>query len=402
MIYYITNQKVLFDSNIIKIENNFDMLEDFVKDGKPTAVDTETTGLDALTEKIVLLQIGNDQDQFVIDLTTTVVPESIKKYLESTKTKKILHNAKFDYKMLKSNNIARLENVFCTQQGEQLVMNGLIDQQRERGKFSLSYIVKKYLGVEMEKGTATNFTLENFTLTSKEIVYAAYDVKYTYLVSAHIWANIQNYNLTHLAEVEMEANLGYADMELNGILLDREKWTEIYHDNIPKHKAIIRELDDLTLSHPTARELVSQKGGLQMDLFQPLETTTGVNWNSPAQILPILQCFLGPIESTEKEVLENFVTENYETGLFEALEEKYKIAELVLNYRTYQKATSTYGTDFFKHIHPKTGRIHPNFHPLGPDTGRVSCSKPNLQNIKSDSDYRSAFVPRPGYKMVTL
>jgi DNA polymerase I-like protein with 3'-5' exonuclease and polymerase domains len=400
MIYYITNQKQLFDSNLIKIEDNFDKLHNYLKDNKTTSVDTETTGLDPLTDKVLLLQIGDDVDQYIIDLTTTSISPEVKTYLESKEAKKILHHSRFDYKMLKANGICTLENVFCTRQGEQMVMNGLTDSSK-RGNFSLKVLVKKYLNVELDKSTALNFTATNVVMTEKELVYAADDVKYTYLISGYINANIETYGLTHLAAVEMEANLGYGDMELNGFLLDTGKWEKIHKNNIPKYNEKQQELEHIVLSNPGTKKYAKAKGGVQTNLFEEVGKKTNINWDSPTQLLPIAREFLGGIEDTSKTSLELFVSENYATGLYEATKPEHKFAELLLNYRVYSKAVGQYGTDFFKHIHPKTGRVHPNFDPLGPDTGRVSCSKPNLQNIKAESDYRSAFVPRPGYKMVT-
>lgn len=54
--------------------------------------------------------------------------------------------------------------------------------------------------------------------------------------------------------------------------------------------------------------------------------------------------------------------------------------ELVQEYRKWNKITSTYITGYSKYISPVTGRIHPSFFALSTDTGRFSCSRPNLQN----------------------
>ena len=54
--------------------------------------------------------------------------------------------------------------------------------------------------------------------------------------------------------------------------------------------------------------------------------------------------------------------------------------ELVQEYRKWNKITSTYITGYNKYISPVTGRIHPSFFALSTDTGRFSCSRPNLQN----------------------
>jgi DNA polymerase-1 len=55
--------------------------------------------------------------------------------------------------------------------------------------------------------------------------------------------------------------------------------------------------------------------------------------------------------------------------------------ELVQEYRKWNKISSTYITGYMKHIDAATMRIHPNFYALSTDTGRFSCSSPNLQNM---------------------
>ena len=70
----------------------------------------------------------------------------------------------------------------------------------------------------------------------------------------------------------------------------------------------------------------------------------------------------------------------------------------------WQKRVSTYGRGFLSHIHPLTGRIHPNLKIAGTDTGRFACGEPNLLNIPrgegDDLDYRSAFLAPEGFVFV--
>jgi DNA polymerase-1 len=54
--------------------------------------------------------------------------------------------------------------------------------------------------------------------------------------------------------------------------------------------------------------------------------------------------------------------------------------ELVQEYRKWNKIASTYINGYLKFVNTVTGRIHPNFYALSTDTGRFSCSAPNLQN----------------------
>ena len=52
-------------------------------------------------------------------------------------------------------------------------------------------------------------------------------------------------------------------------------------------------------------------------------------------------------------------------------------------------------------LSPRDGKIHSNFNPLGADTGRVSCTQPNLQQIPShNSEIRMLFKADDGKVLV--
>ncbi len=71
--------------------------------------DTETTGLDPLTDKVLMAQLGNMHEQFVID-TRTASLEPLRPFFESTEHKKVAHNMAFDWKMIKANYKIEIEN----------------------------------------------------------------------------------------------------------------------------------------------------------------------------------------------------------------------------------------------------------------------------------------------------
>ena len=55
--------------------------------------------------------------------------------------------------------------------------------------------------------------------------------------------------------------------------------------------------------------------------------------------------------------------------------------KLVQEYRKWGKIQSTYIDGYLKYLNPVTGRLHPEFFSLGTDTGRMSCQRPNCQNM---------------------
>ena len=83
-----------------------------------------------------------------------------------------------------------------------------------------------------------------------------------------------------------------------------------------------------------------------------------------------------------------------------------RLFELVQAYRKWGKITSTYIDGYMNYINTATGRIHPAFFSLSTDTGRFSCSSPNLQNMprkNRDPVGVRNFIRAPeGYRIVSV
>jgi DNA polymerase-1 len=81
------------------------------------------------------------------------------------------------------------------------------------------------------------------------------------------------------------------------------------------------------------------------------------------------------------------------------------VGQIIREIRRHEKYYGTYYQSFL-HEH-RENVIKPNFMPAGTDTGRFSCSNPNLQNVPKEEkvlDYyvRKAFVPRPDHCFVMI
>jgi DNA polymerase-1 len=76
------------------------------------------------------------------------------------------------------------------------------------------------------------------------------------------------------------------------------------------------------------------------------------------------------------------------------------IARRVLDWRQLAKLKSTYTDALQEQIHPATGRVHTSYSLTGAQTGRLSSTDPNLQNIPIRTEIgrqiRHAFVAEPG------
>ena len=78
----------------------------------------------------------------------------------------------------------------------------------------------------------------------------------------------------------------------------------------------------------------------------------------------------------------------------------------MLEWRQLAKLKSTYTDSLVKEINPETGRVHTSYAMAGAQTGRLSSTNPNLQNIPIRTDegrkIRQAFVAKPGHKLMSF
>ena len=142
-------------------------------------------------------------------------------------------------------------------------------------------------------------------------------------------------------------------------------------------------------------EKASEKAKIELDLLtEKIYIAAGslFNIDSPKQLAHILFTVLGipPKKATKT---------GYSTNV-EVLEElavHYPIAHDLLEYRSLQKLKSTYIDALPKMVNPLTGRLHTSFNQYVTATGRLSSSKPNLQNIPIRTalgkEIRKAFIP---------
>jgi len=95
----------------------------------------------------------------------------------------------------------------------------------------------------------------------------------------------------------------------------------------------------------------------------------------------------------------------YSTGaeVLEKLRGYHEIVDCILEYRQYAKLKSTY-VDGFVDLIDNGGRIHSVFHQTITQTGRISSTEPNLQNIPVrhgiGRELRKMFTAPKGYKLI--
>jgi len=160
--------------------------------------------------------------------------------------------------------------------------------------------------------------------------------------------------------------------------------------------AVLASMEYAGVSIDTAHlEKASEKAGIELELLtEKIYASAGSAFNidSPKQLAHILFNVL--LLPTKKATKTGFST-NVE--VLEELAPLHPVASDLLEYRSLQKLKTTYIDALPKMLNPRTGRLHTSFNQHITATGRLSSSKPNLQNIPIRTalgkEIRKAFVP---------
>lgn len=344
-----------------------------LSDAPYLALDTETSGLDPHTDRVLLIQFGTASRQVLVDATRCSI--RLIRELFSPGRVVVMHNATFDLKMLsKQFDAARVladAEVADTQIVEQLLRNGRKSDVVMQG-YSLKALAERYAGMELDKTIRQGFygiqSLEELSAT--ELHYAQRDVEATWKVYAQQLPELERDGLLRTAAIEGAAAPAFAELELNGFAVDAEAWRRRVQDQQVQRQESRRQLD------------LEFRSVVDVDLFG--EST--LNYDSDEDVLGALRRLGVELNSVRREAL---------------LASGHPAARALAEYREHQKIVSTYGESFLSHVHAVTGRLHPRFKALGATTGRSACGEPNLQNIPSDSTFRDCFRPGPGRCLIT-
>ena len=168
-----------------------------------------------------------------------------------------------------------------------------------------------------------------------------------------------------------------AKMEHRGIKVDPLVLKEMSDDFAKKIAVFEEEIFEIA-GHPFNVGSPKQLGEV---LFEEMELKGGKKTKTGAY-------------STSVDVLEKLADDGVE------------IVKKVLEWRSLSKLKSTYTDALPNDINPKTGRVHTSFGTTIVNTGRLSSSDPNLQNIPIRTEdgrkIRTAFIPEDGYDLLAV
>lgn len=367
----------IFESNSLYEVKTIDDCIDWIKDLPFICLDTETEGFFDHKNRIIMLQLSDGINVWVLDTRNTDYIQKLKPYLEN---KLILgQNLKFDYKFLKYEGVI-LNHIYDTFLAECILTNGLDNRQ-----LGLGAITKKYCNFELDKSVRNQFIgLKGQPFTHKQIVYGAEDVLYLPEIKEKQLEQINQLDLLNWLNLENKSCLVLADIEYNGMCFSPEKWLKLADIAESHVKDYSKELDKYVLEDSRLSAYVSQY--VQGDLFGGVERAVNIKWSSPTQVVKVFRTLGMDIE----DVLEKTITK---------YQAEYPIVKQFIDYKKEAKLATTYGKDFLKFINKQTKRIHTDYWQIL-NTARISSSNPNLQQIPAKKEYFASFEAPKGYKIV--
>lgn len=391
MIYLVTKQQSLWASDRYKVISAEEALE-LLAPLNVVELDTETMGLDPYTKELLTVQLGCADFQVVIDCTSVDI-HLFKEYMENPQRIFLGWNIKFDLKFLYHQRIIPMR-VYDGYLAEKLLWLGYPAGMHE---MSLKAASINYLGVDMDKSVRGKIIQTG--LTEDVIVYAAGDVSYLGRIRDKQLIELEKKGLLKAIDFENEFVKCLAYIEYCGAKLDIDKWkikmaTDL--NNLEKYEA---ELNEWVEESEYSSKYCSVN--IQGDLFNGFDTKPRchINWTSSQQVIPLFEELGLNLKVLDKK------TKHYKKSVdIKVVEPQASKSPLIPIYIKYKKAAiivNTFGQKFLNLINPVTGRIHANFNQLGTDTGRLSSTEPNLQNLPHDAQTRACFVSDKGNRWIS-
>ena len=348
---------------------------------KYVAMDTETTGVDAITAEMVGMSFSfKENEAYYVSVSAnkdeaTKQVAIFKPFFEDESIQKIGQNIKYDILVLKNYDIEVKGKLFDT-----MVAHYLINPEL---RHSMDYMAQNYLNYK-------TISIENLIgpkgknqKTMRDIdpkivsEYACEDADITLKLRNILAKELKTNNLEKLFN-DIEAPLIYvlADMEWSGVRLDLDKLADL-------SKELNIELINIE------KEIIDMAG-------------IDFNVNSPKQIGEVLFDKLKISAKAKKTKTGQYSTNEEE---LQKLKDTHPIIDKILDQRGLKKLLSTYIDAFPQMVNNKTGKVHTSFNQTVAATGRLSSTNPNLQNIPirdaRGKAMRRVFIADEGSKFVS-
>ena len=334
-------------------------------------LDTETTHIEAMQARLVGLSFAIREGQaWYVPATDPAVVERFRPVYEQAETLKVGQNLKYDLMVLQNHGITLRGPLFDT-----MLAHYLVSPELHHGMDYLAEIYLNYQTIPIEaligpKGKKQRSMAD--LLPAEVCTYACEDADVTLRLYRILKEELREKHCEPLfRNLEMPLMPVLASMERNGVRIDTDGLAE------------------------TSRQFTAQLQTIEEDIHRLAGRPFNVA--SPRQVGEVLFDELHISAKPKKTKTGQYVTSE---EVLESLRSRHPIVERILEHRGLKKLLGTYIDALPLLILPETGHIHTSFNQAVAQTGRLSSSNPNLQNIPvrdaQGKEVRKAFIPDEG------
>ena len=362
--------------HLVGNEEETDELIQLLSTNTTFSLDTETTGTDPITAKLVGMSFSNRENEAYYvpvpakDEEARRIVNKFKSLLENENYTKVGQNIKYDMMVLQNYGVEIKGPLFDT-----MIAHYVIQPETRHGMDYLAEIYLNYQTIKIEELIGPKGkNQKNMRDLPPEAVYkyACEDADVTLKLKNILQQELKKNGAEELFyQIEMPLVPVLAYMERNGVRIDTQALKQ------------------------TSEQFTRQMNGIEEEIYQ----MAGMEFNisSPKQVGEVLFDRLKIVEKAKKTKSGQYSTSE---DVLENLRGKHPVVEKILEHRGIKKLLTTYIDALPQLINPATGKIHTSFNQTITATGRLSSSNPNLQNIpirdENGKEIRKAFIPDDG------
>ena len=370
-----TNNDDLFQKEVVEDEKSIISIMEEIKEEKKIIyyIETEDGNLNSVIGKsiqAISIYSASKNICYYIPLKENGKIQLLKEIFENKEIEKIGYKQKIDYIVLKENGMNPAGFTYDMEIAAYII--NPIENKYNIEKLAIDYLKIDIASYNKSVEKQINlFEANDQNEIDKQIEKAC---MYVYVIAKVYPQTLNMLKETNQIDlfnnIEMPLIEVLADMQYNGVFVDKEELIEI-------GKVFKNETQKLT------KEIYKLAG-------------EEFNINSPKQLGIVLfeKLKLPAIKKTKN---------GYSTDVevLEKLRKEHEIIEKILEYRQIVKLDSTYVEGLIPYINQKDNKIHTYFHQTATATGRISSTEPNLQNIPTRFDLgkqiRKVFKAKEGY-----
>lgn len=375
--------------NVVTDHQSLQRALDQILKSTKTAVDIETSGLNFMEDKIVGIGFALDKENsYYIPLykyedklvsfwdseTEKGIKEDLVKFF-TNETLKIAYNGQFDFKFIRKYlGLKRINNASFDVMLASHLLNENLNGMRTLKLLSILFTdMGGYESVLYNWLRENKITKDNMYQAPVDILgkYCCLDTLATYRLYSKFDIQLEREGLLHLFNT--------LTMPLQKVLMDVE------YDGVQVDIVHLQSLES------TNKKMLEN----QLSIIRGKIGNPNFNVNSTQQLADLLFNKLGckvirttatGAPATDKATIEKYA-------------KKHSVLQDILDYKKKRTETSTFLTGM-KALLDKNNKVHTSYLLHGTDSGRLSSTNPNLQNIPREKNVKNLYIPEPGKVMI--